>query len=222
MAEDKPEKRKPGMAKRIANWIGGGLLVLLFVAAVYFRAPWKVVVLWLAFVVNSTVVPKRISRWIWYSAAVLVIGLIVWVFLPGDNEGWRPFTLDEELAALEAKRAIPAEENAATIYNKLLKKYDPDVGLLWPESLDWELEELTVSQPWSSKDHPELATWLKSQRDTIETLIEASRKDRCRFPIAGDLEQLKANPPRDFDEVTAFWWSRACSSSRQWWRYYWA
>ncbi|MHC4529590.1 MAG: hypothetical protein ACYS29_17090, partial [Planctomycetota bacterium] len=209
MAEDKGEKKKPGIAERIFKWIGLGLLCLVIIAGLIFQAPPKVIALLFVILLACTALPKPFRKWFWLSVGVIVLALIIWVFLPDDNEGWRPFMLEEELAALEAKRAIPAEENAATIYNKLLENYDPSSTVLWPKSMDWELEKLTVARPWSSKEYPELAAWLKGQRDTIETLIEASEIDQCRFPIAGDLEQIKADPPRDFKEVTDFWWSLA-------------
>jgi hypothetical protein len=183
MPEDKPGKKKCGKVKRISNWIGLGLFCLLIIATVVLQAPWKVIVLLLAIAGNGTVVPKRIARWIWYSAAVLVIGLIVWVFLPSDNEGWRPYTFDEELAALEAKYAIPDEQNAAVVYNQLfevpiLDQNDPEFFAQSKPSV--------IQLFWLSQEHPETAAWLQKHRATIAILLKATQMKKCHFAITAD------------------------------------
>jgi len=91
--------------------------------------------------------------------ALIFFVLIIWVFLPEDNEGWRPYTFDKEFAALEEKYAIPDSENAATIYNELLESHDANV--FEPDFMDDDLDRLTLREPWSGKDHPELAKWLQ-------------------------------------------------------------
>jgi hypothetical protein len=217
MAEEKTKKKKPVIIKRILKWIGLGLLVLLLIASLIFQAPWKVTILLLIILAACTVLPKPYRKWFWLSVAAVVVVLIIWVFLPDDNEGWRPYTFDEELAALEVKYAIPEDENAATIYDELLKGYDgerfvfPDLSSVgagdaniieymelfkkakpkntfYPDFWDEELEDLTISKPWSSKEYPELVKWLKEKHEsTIEKLIQASLKRLCQFPINVDM-----------------------------------
>ena len=126
MPEQKAEKKKPAIIKRILKWIGLGLLSVLIILGLIFQAPWKVIVLLLIILAACTQLPRPARKWFWLSAAAVIIALIIWVFLPDDNEGWRPYTFDKELAALEAKHTIPDSENAAIIYNELLlddKKY---------------------------------------------------------------------------------------------------
>ena len=180
--QQETEKKKVKIAKRILKWIGLGLLVFLIIAAAILQAPWKLTILLLIILAACTILPKPFRKWFWLSAGVVVIVLIVWVFLPEDNEGWRPYTFDEELAALQAKYAIPDEENAAVIYNQLLADYDANT--FEPNFPDEEQERLTRTEPWLNKDYPELAEWLKGHQSTIETLLEASRKEKCRFPIS--------------------------------------
>jgi len=120
-------------------------------------------------------------KWIWLTFGIIVIALVVWVFLPEDNGDWRPYTFDGELAALEAKRAIPDEQNASTIYNKLIEKYDPND--FEPEFMDRELFNLVTYKPWSSQDYPELAKWIQSHEQTIVLLTEASQVGQCVFPL---------------------------------------
>jgi len=192
MAETKAKKNKPGIVRRIFKWIGLTLLSLLLIAALIFQAPWKVITLLLIILLSCTALPKPARKWFWLSAAAVVIALIIWVFLPDDNESWRPYTFDKELAALEAKYAIPDSENAAIIYNQLLEDYDE--SSLWPDFLDDDLDDLTRREPWSSKNYPEIAEWLKGQQSTIETLIQAAKIEKCRFPISKDIFDFVSVP----------------------------
>jgi len=90
-------------------------------------------------------------------------------------------SVDEQLAAIEAARAIPNAENAATIYNQLLEEYDKSI--FKPTFLTLELDELTRKQPWLGKDYPELAKWFEERQDIIEELLQVSNFKKCLFPI---------------------------------------
>jgi hypothetical protein len=200
---------KPGPAKRFFRWVFTiarllfiVLLALLLIGGLYFQAPWKVLILIAIILATLTIIPKRARKWIWLTFGVIVVALIVWVFLPEEGGDWRPYTFDEELAAMEAKRAIPDDQNAATIYNKLIEIYDAnDLG---PEFFrDRELYAAITNEFWSSEDYPEIAEWIRSHQDTIETLMEACERDGCRFPLRPDMIGLedsmdKLNPMRDW------------------------
>ena len=196
MTEQDQKKKKRGLCRQIFKWIGLGLLSLLIIAATFLHAPWKVITLLLIILAACTALPKPARKWFWLSAAAVVIALIIWVFLPDDNEGWRPYTFDEELAALEAKYAVPDEENAAMIYNKLFEDFDIDSN---QPKFFIRSRPSSINEPWLSKDHPETAEWLKTQQSTIEILLQAAKKDKCRFlPISADLfsygEHMKRLP----------------------------
>ena len=118
--EQQSKKKKPGISK----WFVLTLLAILIILALIFQAPWKAITLLIVIFLASTVLPKPARRWFWFSVVAIVLILIIWVFLPDDTEGWHPFTFDEELAALEAKYTIHDSENAAIIYNELLKIYE--------------------------------------------------------------------------------------------------
>ncbi|MHC4196080.1 MAG: hypothetical protein ACYSQZ_09125 [Planctomycetota bacterium] len=137
---------------------------------------------------DCTVLPKPARKWFWLSAGAVIIALVIWIFLPEDTEGWRPYTFDEELAALKAKRAIPDEENAAIIYNQLLDSYDPNS--FGPDFLIGEVGRVVRFEPWSAKDYPEVAEWLESHETTISKLLEAAQVKDCRFPIMSDSVKL--------------------------------
>lgn len=188
MTRRRGRKKKPGTIKRTLKWIGLTLLAVLIILALFFHAPWKTTTLLIVIFLACTVLPKPARKWFWLSASVIVIALIIWVFLPEDSEGWRPFTFDEELAALNAKYAIPDSENAATIYNDLLENYDANV--FEPNFMDDDLDSLTRREPWSSKDYPELAKWLKGHEETIAALMRACGKKTCHFPICANHADL--------------------------------
>ncbi len=182
--EKQIEKKKAGIVKRILKWLGVGLLTLLLIASIIFQGPWKVTAL-LGILAASFFLPKPYGKYFWLCVGGVVIALIIWVFLPEDSEGWQPYTFDEELAVLEAKYAVPDRENAAIIYNQLLEDYNK--ATFEPNFIDPNLEDLIRKEPWLSKDHPEVALWLRRQEGTIATLIEVSKIEECRFPFNADI-----------------------------------
>ena len=185
--EQQTEKKRAGLAKRILKWFGFGLLALLLIASIFFQGPWKVTTL-LGILAASFFLPKPYGKYFWLCVGGVVIALIIWVFLPEETEGWRPYTFDKELAAFKAKYAVPDEQNAATIYNQLLEDYNK--AAFEPNFADPNLENLIRKEFWLSKDHPEAAQWLGQQEGTIAKLIEASKIEQCRFPINNDIMKV--------------------------------
>ncbi len=183
MVEGNLEKKKTGIVKQILKWFGLSVLTILIILGFIFQAPYKVISLFLIFLLACTVLPKPLRKWFWLSFGATLIILIAWVFLPDDNEGWRPYTPEKEIAEMRARFAIPDEENAATIYDQLLKNYsDPSDD--FPDS---NTNSFPIRKPWSSKDHPELAGWLENQQNLIATLLDVSKIEKCRFPINVDI-----------------------------------
>ncbi len=181
--EQQAEKKKAGTVKRILKWLSLGLLTFLLIASILLQGPWKVTTL-LAVLMAGAILPKPYGKYFWSCVGGVVIALIIWVFLPEETEGWRPYTFDKELAALEAKRAIPDSENAAIIYNQLLEDYNEAV--FKPDFTYSNLPELIRKEPWSGKYYPEVTQWLGQQEGTIAKLVEASKIEQCRFPINAD------------------------------------
>ncbi len=211
MTEDQATK-KPATAKRFlkgfflcVKWLFVFVLAALLVAGIYFQAPWKVLTLFAIFLAALTILPKPFRKWFRLGVGCIILMLIVWIFLPdGDSGDWKPYTFDKELAALEAKRAIPDDQNAALIYDRLLEEYDPNN--FYPDFWNDELDELTYSQYWSSKDHLELAKWIKSQQYIIDKLMLASTKDECQYQIHYDTvglmkEMERLNPIRRWAQL---------------------
>ncbi|MFZ0033785.1 MAG: hypothetical protein WAK60_02195, partial [Sedimentisphaerales bacterium] len=181
-------KKRPHLASRIVRWMWIGLLSLLLAAGLFFQAPWKVTTLILIFLLAGTILPRAYRKWFWAGVGGVVVAIVIWVFLPEETEGWRPYTFYKELTALKAKYAVPDEENAAVIYNQLLEDYNK--AAFEPNFVDPNLEDLIRREPWSSKDHPEAARWLGQHKDTIAKLIKASRIEQCRFPINAGAEGI--------------------------------
>ncbi|MCP4612289.1 MAG: hypothetical protein GY845_26635 [Planctomycetes bacterium] len=183
--EQQSENKKPGLFWRIFKWIGLSFLLLLLIAAIIFQAQWKIISLLAIVLAACTILPKPFRKLFWLSAGVVVIALIIWIFLPEDNEGWQPYTFDKELAALQAKYTVPDEENAALIYNELFETFD--IHSNEPEFFVYS-KPSSKDAPWLSKDHPETAQWIKGHQDTIEKLLQAAKKDKCMFlPLNADL-----------------------------------
>jgi hypothetical protein len=164
-------------------WIS--VLSLSLAAGLFLQAPWKVIGLVLILLLAATILPRVYRKWFWAGVGCAAVAIAIWVFLPEETEGWRPYTFDKELAALQAKYAISdEEENAAVIYNELLQNYD--LNSLCGDLPDSELAKLPMQEPWLSNEHPEIAEWLKKHRTIINMLLNASEIEQCRFPINFD------------------------------------
>jgi hypothetical protein len=177
-------QKKPCLASRIVWLAWVSILLLLLVAGLFFQAPWKVMTLLFIFLFTATVLPRTYRKWFWVGIGCVIYAVIIWVFLPENSEGWQPYTFDKELAALEAKRAIPDSENASVIYNQLLEDYN-EAGFK-PDFIDPNLRDCIEGGPWFSKDCPGMARWIGRQEGTISKLIEASKIEQCRFPIRAE------------------------------------
>ncbi len=186
------EKKKPLLLVKIIRWIWIVLLSLLLAVGLFFQAPWKVLTLFLIFLLAATALPRPYRKWFWAGVGCVVIAIVIWVFLPDSSEGWRPYTFDEELAALEAARAVPDKQNAALIYNRLLstdESFEPNIP-------DPNTYFLTRKEMWTSNDYPQVAEWLKKHQTTIEILKQACQKDKCSFPINADILGISKNMDR--------------------------
>ena len=120
---------------------------------------------------------KRPKNILWLIIAVLVV--FIFCILAWRFAFYR--SPQEQLSAFNAASAVPDSENAAIIYNQLFEDYNESD--LNPASLTPVIAEITKSGPWSSRDYPELAKWLEQNQDIIAKLLQASKYERCFFPI---------------------------------------
>jgi hypothetical protein len=185
----RPEiKKKRCLTSRIVWLAWVSILFILLVAGLFFQAPWKVMTLLFILLFTATVLPRTYRKWFRVGVGCIIAAVIIWIFLPEDSEGWRPYTFDKELAALEAKRAIPDGENAFIIYNQLLEDYNE--VLVKPNFIDPNLGDCIEGGPWLSEDCPGMARWIRQQESTIAQLVEASKIEQCRFPFNADISRI--------------------------------
>ncbi len=68
MLEQKQDRNKQRIEKRIFKWIGLTLLVLLLITGLIFQAPLKVITLLVIILAACTVLPKPARKWFWIPA----------------------------------------------------------------------------------------------------------------------------------------------------------
>ena len=121
---------------------------------------------------------KHHLRHLWAASLVVFIVAIVCCFI-WQKCLWNVRSIDEQLAAIEAARAIPDAENAAVYYTRFFT--DPNNT----STLD-DLSSYTPSayvEPWAGSEYPELAAELKTHRTFIQTLLNISEMQEARFPV---------------------------------------
>ena len=140
---------------------------------------------------KSDKIKRRFGRFWSTSAILVIICCLVWKIV-----FWNCRSLDDQLAAIEAARAIPESENAGIAYIKLASEYLPLPE--YPSVADKQVLILTREEPWSSKEYPQLAAWLDERQDLISKLLEISRMEKCRLPIPSNRQKMShfTNPVR--------------------------
>ncbi len=96
--------------------------------------------------------------------------------------------VDARLAAIDAERAIPDEQNAAIIYDSLMQDFG-SVGM--PQGIVVDATDTTPKDPWPTKDNPQLAAWLKQQQGLIDGFLQVAGITECRFPVGGYPENFQ-------------------------------
>lgn len=116
-------------------------------------------------------------------AAVLVGATFLW---PRDSGTWRPYRFAQELAMIEARRAVPDAENAARPYESVFAGMDLDdePNFLFSGS---SLRDELGQRPWKANEYPQASARLDSQSATIEKLLEIGRMEKCRWPVQADM-----------------------------------
>lgn len=124
-------------------------------------------------------------KWINAGVIVAIIAAVAAVVLWPDSGGaWRTYRFDEDLAKIEAARAVPDEENAAIRYDRVLSRIDMnDRSEL---SLGEGVSEYVLREPWTKAEYPEASEWLDGYSEVISRLLLIGRMDKCRWPVRGD------------------------------------
>ena len=180
----------------LIRWLFILLFAVILLGGLYFKAPWKVLVLDAVLLALLTVVPKQKRKYGWLALAAAVLAVAVWIFIPEKDTGnWRPYTFDAEVAALNAKYDVPDEENAALYYEQI-KVTDFYEGWTWEDHFANDAEKRgpdlcdpnddTLSRPWTAEEFPEMATWLEAEKEKVAPFFEAVKFDKCWFEIKSD------------------------------------
>jgi hypothetical protein len=117
--------------------------------------------------------------------AVLVGVTFLW---PQGNDGtWHSYRFDDELAAIEAKRAVPDAENAAPRYESVFGRMNMDDEPNFVFSGTSFIRSELGDGPWKGNDYPQATAWLDSQSSTIDGLLEIGKMEKCRWPVQADM-----------------------------------
>jgi len=137
---------------------------------------------------------RRIGRF-WSTSIILAAVAIIFCLL-WKVSLWNSRSADEQLAAINAARAIPESENAGVAYSKVAEENLPLPD--YPPIVDEQTLSVTHAKPWLGEDYPKLAAWLDERQDLISKLLDISRMEKCRFPILSDRLQMShfSNPVR--------------------------
>jgi hypothetical protein len=181
MAEN---QTKRSIFKRILRWIWLIILTIVFVPGVIFQTPLKILALTAIFILAATVLPSSYRKWFWAVVGVVIIALTVWVFLPDNNDGWKPYTFVDELAKLEIKNKIPDGENAAFLYDKLIADFNH--AKLEPNFITDKIDNIISEQYWSSKDFPQVAEWINTNKPLMDRITDLLAYDNCRLIVKTD------------------------------------
>jgi hypothetical protein len=183
--ENEIESRKKrgfwGWCGVVIRWLFILLFTVILLGGLYFKAPWKVLVLDAVLLALLTVVPKQKRKYGWLTLAAAVLAVTVWIFIPEKDTGnWRPYTFDEELAALEAERMVPPEDDAAPLYEALFEQWE-QIKTDDPYPYEADREDVTLGQPWTAMEFPEIVAWFQRHKDFFNDLIAATQKPSCYF-----------------------------------------
>lgn len=180
--ENKSRRRSRSRLRKmipILRWAWVGVLSFLLLGSVLYHPPWKVIGLIAVFLVACTVLPRRRRKYFWAAVGLTMLTLTIWVFLPDDSAGWRPYVFERETEAFLAKYMVPAQENAALIYESVCRQWETDDANEPNVPDDWQ--EKARKGPWRSADHPEIAAWLDYHKPTVARLMEAAALNKCFF-----------------------------------------
>ena len=188
-------KRKWQTVGRIFCLVCACLLLPVFVTAVWIgHLSWIGIVVGIVYLAPGILSPlagwagrKRLEGFLsWLSAGMTILlplAITIAAFWPEDNtKPWRPYRFDAELAALEAERAVPDQENAALHCAGLFARLDVNdqPGSLRRTS---EVRDRMHRSVWSRQEYPEASQWLDTYSWAVDQLVQAATTGTFRWPL---------------------------------------
>jgi hypothetical protein len=153
---------------------------------------------------------KRRLRWV---TPGVHFGILALFLLSGvkaalwpRDDAWHPYRFDDELAAIEAKRAVPDAENAAHRYDALFARMDENDEPNFIFSGVVVRDELGT-RPWRGEDYPQASQWLDSQAGLINELLEIGWMEKCRWPVQADTYDAYTVPYRKLNHSMKLLWA---------------
>ena len=189
-----PPPKKPFYKKvfTFLKWLFVTFLAILLILGLIFQAPWKVLTLFAVIIISMTIIPKPIRKHIYLTYAAIFLLLVLWIFLPpSESDDWQPYSFAEEIAAFEAARTVPEDQDASPFYMQLIESYDDDS--FDSELFTHETDDVLMYRTWRSNDYPEIANWLQNYEAIIQILLEAAKKEKCYLPVPFTSAQLGNN-----------------------------
>jgi hypothetical protein len=184
------KKRRPGIGVQVFLWIAWAHLMAIFVAAIIYSALSVIGVVVFGLVLADSAFgnvlcltkrdklrKKHTSLTLRLLILLLAVGVIL-IFWP-ETGTWDTYTFKDELAVIEAGRAVPNAENAAILYESLLGSIDPDAN-----ECEFFLDQLPVFRgPWRQTQYPQVSEYLEDNEDLLEELVLICRSQKCRFDV---------------------------------------
>lgn len=128
-------------------------------------------------------IDKVLNFFSWGVITLIIVVAGIMLLRPESNNTWSPYKFDNELASIEAKWAVPDQDNAAIRYKSLFAAIDMNDC---PDSLfrkDGHIRNELSQHPWEGSDYPEVSKWLDLHADTLDELLSISNVEKCRWPI---------------------------------------
>ncbi len=172
MTEEKAVNKRV-KARKVLRILARILFTLFLAALIFFQAPVKVIIFFFIFLLADLFIPKPYYKYFWLFVLAVFIGFAIWVFLPENDQGWEPFVFEDEIQAFNQKYAVPDEQNAALAYKQIfadVNKTDLD------PNVTQEVEDITMRQPWTAQQYPELAKWLEQKQPFLDKIEKAAQK----------------------------------------------
>lgn len=130
---------------------------------------------------------EKLLSWIWVGTVISIVVTAVAVLIWPESGGvWRAYRFDDDLAAIEAERAVPDTDNAALRYESALATLDINDRPDFVFDRDLFLRKELSKDPWKAEDHPQASEWLDSHAEIVRGLLQVGELEKCRWPVLAD------------------------------------
>jgi len=201
--EDQPaQDEKRARRKRKMRTVGRAICLICacLLLPVFATAVWIGYLSWIGIIVGTVyLAPGIVSPLVGWAGRKRLEGFLSWLSIgmtillplaitiaavwPEDHtKQWRPYRFDAELAALEAERAIPDQDNAALHCAGLFARLDVNdqPGFFRRTS---EVRDKMHRSTWNRQEYPEASQWLDTYSWAVDQLLQAATTGTFRWPL---------------------------------------